>query len=191
MLILFVLDIIIIPNDKSPLLGAIGIIISAFIASFSVKKSIDNTNKIEKTKRINEKTEIKYYIDTEIFRFFLLISPIVNAYKKNKKLFNNEYGEISLEHFKKIYDAFQETHKNIYSKEIIAKVDYETQQEINQIFDLFIRLETIQNLSNDKIFHSKEMKEKILNEFSNLIDVLSDMEHILQNDGRKVNDLNN
>ena len=58
LLILFVLDIIIIPNDKSPLLGAIGIIISAFIASFSVKKSIDNTNKIEKTKRINEKTEI-------------------------------------------------------------------------------------------------------------------------------------
>lgn len=56
LLIFFILDIIIIPKEKTPLLGAIGIIISAFIASFSVKASINNTNKIE---NINKERKIK------------------------------------------------------------------------------------------------------------------------------------
>ena len=52
-------------QNKSSLLSAIGIIISAFIASLSVMISIDNTNKIEKerkTKELHSKLDISFYM---------------------------------------------------------------------------------------------------------------------------------
>lgn len=113
LLILFTFDLIIIPKEKTPLLGAIGIILSAFIASFSVKASIDNTNKLEELK-INRKiknlnmiiTMIIYKIDMVEFTLKdfkdLNDNTIHFMYKKNifylfgqaEYLVNNNFIEL-------------------------------------------------------------------------------------------------
>lgn len=52
-------------EDKGSLLSAVGIIISAFIASFSVVKNIENTNKIEeerKSQKLHSRLDISFYI---------------------------------------------------------------------------------------------------------------------------------
>lgn len=59
--------------NKAPLLGAFGIIISAFIASFSVLKNIENTNKIEETKKSKK---IK-----SLFQSLILISNKINVFE--------------------------------------------------------------------------------------------------------------
>lgn len=80
LLILFLLDFIIISKDKAPLLAAIGIILSAFIASLSVRASINNTNRIENDKQKKE-------IDNElrILKFkTLILKEYLSIYFKDE-----------------------------------------------------------------------------------------------------------
>lgn len=186
---LFVLDIIIIPNEKAPLLGAIGIIISAFIASFSVKKSIDNTNRIENEKIEKEKKELISYIDNEIFTFLLFLRPIIKAYQKNKSLVDNHHTLVSKPHFEKIENVYEKTYNNICNEKILFKMSLEIQKDIHDFFDYFTRLKIMQELSNERLFETEKVKKEIIQDFMRIEDFLIKSDRLLKTKHRTLEDI--
>lgn len=88
LLILFILDLIIIPNSKIPLFGAIGIILSAFIASASVHKSIKSNEEIKEN-------ETKKHKEKHLFYFKCNIEFFEKEIEKYKNIFSPSPSRMS------------------------------------------------------------------------------------------------
>jgi hypothetical protein len=161
-------------KDKAPLLGALGIILSAFIASLSVKLNIENTNSIEASKQSKEKKEIHYYIDTELFKFLLFLRPLVETSRGA----NNKH-----KHFEDIYSEYGNAYQEIYRKDVLPKASIEVQREINEVFDVTIQMEA--GYKHKNFSQNEELYDRLVQIFNEL----KNKKHILQSKNRTFDDL--
>ena len=89
-----------------PLLGAVGIILSAFIASMSVFVSIENTKRIEKTKNQKVKNKVELYFNTIL---------------STTKAASNELRSYKIEEINTLIEYYERTYVKIEEdKEIIS-----------------------------------------------------------------------
>lgn len=182
LLILFTLDLVIVPSDKTPLLGAIGIIISAFIASLSVMKNIENTNKIEKEKIDKEEKEVLYFVNTEIYNLLLYALPLLTAHDDS----STQHGLEKINSFTQLSDEFKTKHKNIFTEKILSKLDLKAQKEVHIIFNTFNNIWIKEKLQKvDGFYNNKSFRQKLIDDFLELPKTIKSFKSILQDENFK------
>ena len=132
-------------SDKMPLLGAIGIIISAFIASFSVKESINSNFRLKQEEK-KDKKFLELYYQRNIF---IKIRETFNIIRENKgKNFLTDKALSQL--------------KNNIEKDFICKIDskelfsYLDKEQSGKLMNLIARLGGICNFI-EYYFNDKDL----------------------------------
>ena len=144
-------------ENKASLLSAIGIIISAYIASFSVKLGIENVKDIEKKKQMNElKNELNVLsLKTSVLRNFLVYYFQDNSHYKNT-LSESKISEQCIHH----KDMSNELIKKLNSYEEF--VDAKVKNILDDKDILKILQEIIKNISvvrGEEIFKKEPIKK--------------------------------
>jgi 23S rRNA-/tRNA-specific pseudouridylate synthase len=117
--------------SETKLIGALGILISALLASYSVILNIENTNKNEKLRKYdNKKTNILFLIQN-----LNDILSILNNYK------NIDIGDMKINTYNTILLILEKKINNLEDKDIIKNL---LDEEINLL--IFIRLKLYENI---------------------------------------------
>lgn len=158
----FETDLFNVKKEKYPILAAIGIILSAFIASISVMRNIENTNIIEKKKetQIRNKAEIL---------FSTIKSTILsNINKQNLKLIDIKTASKILEDSLTKIEADREVISLCNSKEILTLI-VEIQLCINNLTSIHQETGNQLNEKDTKIAKDafKKLEKSIDNIFNN------------------------
>jgi amino acid permease len=109
------------------LVGALAILISALLASYSVMLNIENTNKIEKEKRKND----------TLSNIHFLIQNLIDITSVAKTYHDADIGELKVNAINKIYFIFSKKLEHIEDKNLFH---YLSDDELNHLLVLRLRL---------------------------------------------------
>lgn len=156
-LILFIVEIIVISNDKAPLLGAIGIIISAFIASFSVLKSIESNKRLKEEEQNTKKYTELYYAVHILNKVEVVFTEVLSNINKLTFDYQNE----SLKQMQQDTKGFAE---KLDSKELFS---FLPKNETGKLMTIIARLSSTAHLIeiyiNDKVILASKIEEQLVN----------------------------
>lgn len=158
-LIFVLFDCVSFSNEKMPLLGAVGIIISAFIASFSVQESIKANKKIKE----EEKENLRY---KELFYNRQILVKIRETFYQVEK---NIKGKIT-------YESIGLNHLKLDTKDMIKKIDSKEffsflhKQKAYELMNIIARLSSICHLIEVYLDeeNEKQTTDKVLSKVSNI-----------------------
>lgn len=105
-------------SDKGPLLGAFGIIISAFIASLSVLKNIENTNRIEE-KRVNRKIKSLIHSLALVLQRLNILDTLI---KKTESSFKEDKNKVVLFYYKTHFPYLVSIRNSIINEDYSAYI---------------------------------------------------------------------
>ncbi len=109
------------------LVGALAILVSALLASYSVMLNIENTNKIEKEKRKND----------TLSNIHFLIQNLIDITSVAKTYHDADIGELKVNAINKIHLIFSKKLEHIEDKNIFQ---YLSDDELNHLLVLRLRL---------------------------------------------------